>query len=439
MRFDYISFFAILCLTILVGWLFLKNIQDLWERLVVTGFILGFCFYSGIGAAYNDVPCYYRIFYFGFLIAFACAYIIFRQLLKKLNIPTEYLFERSLISLDRRIPSPVVIAIYMVFCVVPLIYPELKLGYLISPPHPDLNTYFFRRWQTQSITFIEALANYAQILLVPFFYIALFRYRNRIKKLIIITVFLLYIGYVRQGGYIGRSDVLIAMGTIWIAIWADNPKSRRALAVITVMALPFVLAVFYYYSIIRIGGDPKGIKPLEAALLNIQEEISLPPSIAVPLIESGARVDMGDYVKWICTLPLPKFFFGRTKIAEINYEISEVVLSVPRGEAGYNIVLPGLVGESVYVYGKYFFWVHAVFIAFIAAFLMWLIGRVPHTLFLKSFIVMTFAYHMNRGGISGPLAILINSFLLFYLYLLVTYLRKFKDYTVLRTKRRPII
>ena len=48
-----------------------------------------------------------------------------------------------------------------------------------------------------------------------------------------------------------------------------------------------------------------------------------------------------------------------------------------------------------------------------------LVERTPQLLFLQAFVVVTFAYHLNRGGISGPLGVLVNHFMLFYLFVLV--------------------
>ena len=151
----------------------------------------------------------------------------------------------------------------------------------------------------------------------------------------------------------------------------------------------------------------------------LENEISFPRNVGVPIIESGARVDLAAYARWMLTLPIPKLLTGEIEGARVNYEISDLVLGLGRGARGWYIVLPGLVAESVSIFGRYFFWLHAVFIAFLAALVMRLMERTPQLLFLQAYVVVTFAYHVNRGGISGPLGILVNEFMLFYLFVFI--------------------
>jgi hypothetical protein len=211
---------------------------------------------------------------------------------------------------------------------------------------------------------------------------------------------------------------LITFATLWLALWVARPKYRRVLTALAVAAVPFVLASAYLYGVVRIGGIPN-VSPVQAVILMLENEISFPRNVGIPIFESGAQVNLMKYAIWIFTLPIPKLLTGEIEGARVNYEISEFVLGLRRGEPGYYVVLPGLVAESVYVYGWYFFWLHAVFIACLAAFVMRLVERTPQLLFLQAYVVVTFAYHLNRGGISGPLAILVNHFMLFYLFVFV--------------------
>jgi len=400
--------------TLFVGGLSIVTAKGIWQRLLLVGFYSGLCLYSGVGAALPDVPKYYLLYYFGFLCAFAYAFWFFRMAFVHLSIRSGQVLTRILGNVEQHRGWPLVIWVYILLHLVPLLYPEIRIHQLFAPPSPDLLARFAARWEPQQMDVLRKLVEYIQVLLSPFFYIALFRYRQRLNRIVLIFAFLLYVQYI-AGGYIGRGTVLIAFATLWLALWVVRPKLRRALVALAVTVAPFVLISSYWYSVIRIGGTPN-VSPMQAALLVVENEISFPRDVGVPIIESGARVDLMKYAIWMFTLPIPKLLTGEIEGARINYEISELVLGLKRGQPGYYVVLPGLVAESVYIFGRYFFWLHAVFIAFLAAFVMRLIERTPQLLFLQSYVIVTFAYHLNRGGISGPLGILINNFLLFYFF-----------------------
>lgn len=415
MTLDPLVLLLVLLVTLFIGGLSVFAARGIWQRLLLVGMFSGLWLYSGVGAAHPEVPQYYLLYHFGFLVAFAYAFWIFRAAFARLSILSGKVLTRVLGNVEWHPAWLLVIWAYLLLHLVPLVYPEIRLHHLLAPPSPDLITHWAERWQPQEMDVMQKLVDYARILLTPFFFIALFRYRDRFTLVAAIFAALVYIQYV-AGGYIGRSAILIALATIFIAFWVERPKQRRTLAIVAVIVFSIFLVFSYNYAIIRIGGNPSDVTPFQAVMSVLEIEINFPHDSGVPIIESGERVDFGAYVRWILTLPIPKLLTGEIEGARINYEISEIVLGLNRGEKGFYVVLPGLVAESVYIYGRYFFWLHAVFIAFLAAFVMRLMERTPQLLFLKAYVVVTFAFHINRGGISGPMGILINEFMLFYLF-----------------------
>lgn len=418
MTLDPFVLLVVLLGTLLIGGLSVLTARGIWQRLLLIGFFLGLCLYSGVGAAYSDVPHYYLLYYFGFLCAFAYAFWFFRVAFVHLSIRSGQALSRVLSNVDWHPAWPFVIWAYLLFHLVPLIYPELRLQHLFAPPPPDLLTRLAMRWEPQQMDVVQKLVEYAQVLLSPFFYIALFRYRKRLSRIMLIFAFLLYVQYV-AGGYISRGALLIAFATIWLALWVAHPENRRRLAAAAVVAVPVFLVFSYYYGLIRIGGTPTSSGLVQPVLAMFESEISFPRDVGMPIIKSGAQVDLAGYIRWMITLPIPKLLTGEIEGARINYEISELVLGLRRGQPGYYVVLPGLIAESVYIFGRYFFWLHAIFIAFLAALVMRLMERTPQLLFLQAYVVVTFAYHLNRGGITGPMGILVNHFMLFYLFVFV--------------------
>lgn len=421
-----LSILAIILLgTSMIATVSILNARGIWQRMLLFGFYSGLCLYSGVGAAYSDVPNYYTIYYFGFLISFAFAFSLFRHFFTTLSIRSGKVLQQHLHRVDTSRVWHSIVFLFLFLHFIPLIYPEIKLHQLIFPPAPDLRSVFAARWESQEMDILRKLVDYACVLLTPFFYIALFRYRQRIMRLFLIIATLLYLQYVATG-YIGRGTVLMAIGIIGLALWVYYPKKRFYLTILALLAIPFILVGSYFYAIIRLGGTPTDIAPTQAALKIVESETSFPRNVGMPIIESIQRVDMKSYVTWILTLPIPKILTGEIKGARINYEISEIILERKRGQSGWYIVLPGLVAESIYIFGNYFFWLHAAFIAFLAVFLIRLLEKTPQLLFLNAFVVVTFSYHLNRAGISGPLPLVINGFLLFYVFVFLCAFRLIK-------------
>lgn len=277
------------------------------------------------------------------------------------------------------------------------------------------------------------IVDYARTLLAPFFYIALYRYRQRIIWAAFILVSLLYVQYLVDGT-VGRGSAVMILMLLGLSIWIPRPRYRWALVVGTLVLIPLVLMASYAFSITRIGGTVSDFTLMKAAGTILEQETSFPRKVGMPIIEAGARVDLFDYAKWIITLPVPKVLIGEIEGARINYEISDIVLGGRRGERVWYIVLPGLVAESVYIYGPYFFWLHGVFIAFLAALMMRVMEGTPQLLFLKAFLVLQFGYVLNRAGIAALLPVIVNHFLLFYVYAFVVIFVLFRKVQKARCK-----
>lgn len=389
-----------------------------WQRTILIGFLAGCMLYSGVGAAYPSVPWDYLVYYFGLVVAFVVAFRFFCTVLAGLSRQAGRVLPNLLAGVDRSSTWGAVAWLYLVLHVVPLLYPENRLHLLFSPPSPDLTSVWATRWQSQEPDVLLKLLQYVMLLLKPFFYVTLYRFRNRMLQLIVMQIAILYLQYVSVG-YIGRGDVLLALVLVWLAIWVYRPRRRPALVVTAVIGLPVILVVSYVYGVVRIGGEVGDVSLWDAMLEIVETETSFPRDVGMPIIESGHRVDMMGYIRWIATLPIPKILTGEIPGARVNYEISQYVLGVGPGEPGWYVVLPGLVAESVYIYGPYFFWLHGFFVAFWAALVTRLVERTPQLLFLACQYVLLFAYVLNRGGIAALLPVVTNEFMLFYVFVLL--------------------
>ncbi len=402
-----------------VGWCLASSP---WQRTFLVGTLSGLSIYSGIGAAYPEIPWVYMVYYFGFLTAVIFGYkffcVCFQGLSRRVGRLRPILFAK----VDTAPLWGGVIWLYLILHLVPLIYPEFRLHLLFSPPSPDLTSVFASRWIGNEAGLVQKLLEYAKLLTAPFFYVALFRYRIRVGRLIFTLAAPLYLEYLSRS-YVGRGHVLVVLGLVWLALWTYQPRKRPMFLLIGAASLPAILVASYVYGVVRIGGTVGNVDVWQASVEILESETSFPRKVGMPLIEGGYQVDFENYAKWVLTLPVPKIITGEIEGARVNYEISELVLGVGPGQKGWYVVLPGLVAESIYIYGPYLFWIHGVFVAFWAALLARIVERTPELLFLAAYTALQFTYILNRGGISAVLPVLTNEFILFYCVILMALLR----------------
>lgn len=415
MSFDFTASVAIVAATLFIASFLYRSRIGQWPRLFSSAFIAGLLLYSGIGASYRSVPSQYVTYYFIFLIAFCISYRLFLIIWLPVGHRIGRIVSIRSCSIDYQKRWGIIVLCYIVLQAAPLIYPNFRLSLLINPPHVDLIKHFANGAELQTDAFLK-LAFYAQLLLTPFFYIALFKCRKNIIYIIIIISLLLYIRYV-DIAYISRGALLISLILICFTIWYFKPWLRVPMVIFGVAMLPLLFVALYSYQVVRVGGevDKVDIKSAAEAILDV--EAGFPRDVGVPIIESGRRADFGQYIKWIATIPIPKIITGPISGSRVNTEISEIVLGKAVGEPGYYVVLPGLVSEAIYLYGTWWYWLHAVFISAMMALFVRVFERVPQAFFILLSTGLSFAYDLNRGGIGAFLPDFINSFLLFFFWL----------------------
>lgn len=110
----------------------------------------------------------------------------------------------------------------------------------------------------------------------------------------------------------------------------------------------------------------------------------------------------------------------------INDIISTYILGTSRGDRGFYIVLPGLIGESIFLFGKSFFWLHGLFLGLVSSFVLKLFVYIRSSVFLQTYFVFLITYQLNRGGVASFLPIVVNQFILFYIVLFIVIFSKSK-------------
>tara|TARA_R110001599_G_scaffold68408_9_gene192723 strand:- start:3647 stop:4927 length:1281 start_codon:yes stop_codon:yes gene_type:complete len=379
-------------------------------------FFVSFVFYNGWAITDEKVTAYYVSAYLIFLCVFVLSFIFFYKIFYKVGRSSNLYFNDLV---ENKLKKKILVSILLIYFSVslfPLIYPDFKVLNLLSPPEIDLREHFSKRSDVINGGVLISIVSFINILIFPLFLICLQRYYKKISIIVFLLMVIFYIEFVATG-YKSRGQLLATLFPVLFLYWHENPSKRLYIVILSALAAPFVFILFAFYTDYRLGGglSLSDYSLLESISYIFESETSFVLNAGLPLIESGKHVDLAMYFKWIVTLPIPKFIIGSISGARLNSEISEIVLGVNEGGIGYYIVLPGLVAESVYVYGSYFFWLHAISIGAVIAFMARVFFNNRKIILLSGYVAFVSLYNFNRAGMAAFLPIAINGFIVIYI------------------------
>lgn len=404
---------------LLVGLAATRNYQ---QRLILGGTLFGFFLFCGLPTADGSVPFLLMAAYFGMSLSIVLGFVVGLFLFRG---SAAAFVARSQPALEHIIQSNKwiwLIFVYYLCALSTLITPEFKLHLLLAPPQPDISRWFYGRFEPLSIGPIGALTRYLMILLTPFFYIALYKLREKVGLIGVLLFGLLYIDYVANA-YLGRYHVMTTLIFVVLVVWHMRPRMRGLLIATSLVGLPALLTLLSIYAQLRLGIPISAITIENPISGIIDEELSLLVRIGMPILESGRRADLLDYFGWMLTLPLPSFLKSGFSFSLIGYEMSSIYLDVPVGQKGFYVVLPTPLVEAFYLYGNAFFWFHGIFVGVLMGFFTRLASQQAILQFVFFTIVISFAFNFNRAGIGSLLSSLVNEFLLFYAFILFAALK----------------
>ena len=393
------------------------SIKSQWAKIALSLSQLLLFVNSGIAVAYNIVPLEFATYHYIFTLAYICSFLFFWKISGKWTLK---LSDRLNARMYTKLNSKIIFQGFL-FCYISsialLIYPEFKLNNLFEFHPPDIKSWFAERFEEAHTNPIVSIIGYLKILLFPFFFIHLYKYRNKPIYILISFFLIIYVEYASTQ-YISRGTVMLYALTMVIFYYHHIPSIRKKILISSILAAPLISVWLEYWMVVRLGNEfyMSGIWDSFETILDMQT--SFVTDTGLKIIESGKHTDLKNYFIWIFSLPFPKAIFGAVEGARINYEISEIVLGVPRGSQSFYVVLGGVVAESIYIYGKYFFWIHAITFGAVGATVIKLFSKINNFHILTAWTVIFFSYKMPGGGISSVLPPVINTNILLYLFLL---------------------
>lgn len=390
--------------------------RDVYVKLAVYFFLIGYLIWSGIGIAYPDVDNGYMIQYAAFMLLFIIGAYVGGKFTNRLKIkPKKICCETPYVQLGA--------FVFWGLMLFKLVYPVNHIPDLFGIKLSIVDVFA----KKDSITFLTYLANTLLVLLRPIYYFYLYK-KCSAKKIVLLLVAEVYIG-VAINGYISRSGLLSQALFIIFAVVAKKSgsikmetvakktayilKSYRKVIVIMGIACVLMIPLLFEYQYYRLGVRSN-------AALSIMDKVD-----ALADIEFGFPKLIGyceqffvwtnsiDYMKWFVTLVIPKKIINVPDILLINTELSTLVSGISYGTSGFSMFLPGLLGEGIMLYGPYFAWVHGLFLGVVIGVVIGIYSRYKDMQIWVVYLLINTAL-MCRGGSQGTIAILVNGSVLVF-------------------------
>jgi hypothetical protein len=411
MELNYSVLFAVSAATIIIGLILHQRVQAGPERLYLWAFLCGMYIICGFGSAYVDVPHSYALTYLIYVIAAGTGFAVVVNIFRVAGARTCRRIDWRLSRIDATQVCAIGFWVYLVSLSFPLFYPTIRLNLLWNPPAPDLLG-VLNNGIVPEETIALRLIGYVILLCYPVYLWRLRAYSTRPLRLALAVFGPLYISYC-GGGYASRGGVLLGIAMYMMLLWRYRYRARKYIVMTLVAVTPLALIGSAEYATVRLGRSLSGGNVLDEVSGLVATETGLPLNAAV-VLESGKRVNLGDLALWAVTLPLPKILTGSIVTFQPNTDMAELITNIPQGEGGFSFSLTGIVGESVYFGGPWFYWFPAVLAGGMFGLLCTLCSRSSQLGGVTVYCVLLWAYVFSRAGLDGGIPMIVNGLLPFF-------------------------
>lgn len=385
-------------------WVF--KLKEFNARVYFASIVFFLFIYSGAGVGLIGVHNSYWIYYLAYTASVSIG-VFCSKWNNKSNVREKTSFK--LTSLINKYGNTIII-IFILLNFATLLYPEFLLHRIINPPRPDLSSNFALKFMDINETFYEKALYYIIQLITPFFFLALFKYRSKLIKFSVLLIIQPYVTYCKDG-YIGRGSMILYLFVIVVAMYKYKPKFRKVLIPVVLIFIPSFIIFIVGYASIRLGSDADNIGALSAIEQLVHDETSYPLWFSTIYNNPFNINSFINYIIWFFTLPLPGFLKGGH--SPQGLAISELLLGVGRNQRGFYILLPGIVGESVYHFGKYFFWCHGILMGFLIGKVYKFLNKYKQFSILLIYTTFQVSYMMNRGGTASSYSFILKHLVYF--------------------------
>lgn len=409
---------SVILYTVLCWYILCRNMNSFVLKVLFLLVYIFFCLYCGCGIAIVGCNMNYSIYYFLFVLVMT---LVLKVSVKERNNKK---FD-SIISYIIDKYGNFIIIFYLALQVLTLLYPEYKLHLLLNPPTPDVNKMLAERGEIER-TLFESLIYYLSSILLPFFYLSLYKYNKEKKIVSLILAINLYIHFCSNGN-IGRSLILSAILIVILSILQDtSPQNRKKVIFYVSCVMPIFFILFYFYSQLRIGEEiNNGLSFSRIVGILFSQEISFP--LWFDDYKDNFDVSrISEYLQWLCLLPLPNFLKFGNGNQDFNADFTYEVLGVSKGDEGFYIILPGLLGESYFIFGQVLMFVAAIIYSFIVAKVFNFLSSNRKMSYLLYYYAVLLSFIISRGGSVAVYPLIVKHMLTFIFVFI--FIRKIKQY-----------
>lgn len=402
---DPASAIFLLIITLVSFWWVFK-IKDTIRKTVIVLLALFIYIYCGIGVGYADSSYFeYKVYYVLYVIVLSVSMRFFYK--QDFKIPVSENINRFTNKY-----STVIILLYYIFILLPLVESG-KLGLLVRPPAPNLTEHFADVDFSQNK--VSGLFDSIKNFIVPLFYLSLTKYIKKPKVLIPLFLFPHYVVYC-NAAYMGRGSMAFILIYLFIYFYAFFPEKRKMLTIASLAGIPGIIVFFAAYVFIRQGVQADTTSLVDGFNFLIQSETYY-YSWYYDIV--GDAKYLINYIVWFITLPLPGFL----KPFNMSFGFNALFTMEVEGLYGLSdvtsIALPGLVNESIFIFGHSLFFLHAILFAWVFTITYNSLSKNKDNFLPLLSTMLVLSIQTPRGGTSGPYSDalkLLFTYFIFYLF-----------------------
>lgn len=371
-----------------------KIAETSFKKVFIFLFVLSYFIYSGIGISILKDNGQYLFFYVFYTIILALFFYLFRNKTMKISINdvrVEYIIYKFGVYF---------IVIYNLFFLSLLIFPEFKLLNLFVPPAVDVSSVMEGIQGKKEDVWYTIVTVFLNIL-VPFYYMSLVRFKKRPLVLLFLLVLPIYINYCYVA-YVARTTMVLTFILFMSLLYYYNEAHRRKIVISSVVFLFFSVSFLTTYQSLRVGLEVTDIPFSDAMDALFRIECTFPTWFHTIYDNSFKNETyIWDYFLWFITQPIPGFLKSWISDFSQNVSIAELLLGVRKDDLTFFVPLTGIVGESVFVFGRYLFFLHAILLsAVLNVFINFLESRNAFK-FLMIYSIIFIGLAIGRTGSTG--------------------------------------
>lgn len=407
--------FIIIIITLTVYFLITSLMKDLRPKLFLATLFLGIFFYSGFGIAYEDINNRFIYHYTIFLVSFGVPFIFCRNI-KQDNIFSP--FDKSLIENSRTLSF--LAYFYLFLNLVPLIIPEFRLFDIFTFKSASMSIHVLKDLSRGNV--YVSLADTLAVLLAPFFY-AYFtitqEHNPKTNKPLILYIILIILQFGRYN-YIPRYMMMTDLANILLLTFCVKGfyyKIKLKHIMIGLFVAMFMIPILYLYTYFRSGDIYVGNTSFSTLFdLLIKSEAYYPAFYSDILRHlEFLNESITGFISYVLCLPIPSFIWSSKPSYTAITSFTYMITGYTRGETGFYILLPSIMGESFIIGGEKWFWLFSLSSGTaISLTFRYLCSKKCLTFY--SFIILVLGFSYARGGTMVLLPILINGSVAIFIY-----------------------